>query len=320
MRDREKEGASRTIARRGALLPRVAGAGALALLGAACSWYPAERGQRLEGRVDRIEEERPTAAQGAPANAASKDQLARVDSAVGDLRKRLDGLEAAPRPKAGPAEGQQELAAEVARLRASLDQQTKRLDAMERTLASASEAQPEREKVATPAPRRSEKPPRRASPPPAPAPAAAAQPPAGLSGTGTGQEVPGALALAREQEQKGDKGVARELYQQYVKQFPTDPASAEAHFRLGDLAYGERRYGEAITEFGKVAEDFPRSERAPEALLRTADSMIALGMRDDAALLLAEVPKRYPGSAAAARAKQRLSQLPKSSGAAKTNE
>ncbi len=316
----ENEGWSGTAARRGVLLSRAAVTGALALLVGACSWYPAERGQRLEGRVDRIEEGGPSASGAAP-NAASREQVARVDAAVGDLRKRLDALEAAPRAKAGPPEGQQELAGEVARLRASLDQQTKRIDEMERTLARAREPAAGGEKVAAAPPQRRapEKAVRRAPPQPAPS-APPAEPPPSLSGTGAGQEGSGALALAREQERRGQKGVARELYQQYVTQFPTDPASAEAHYRLGDRAYGDRRYKDAISEFGKVAENFPRSEQAPEALVRTADSMIALGMRDDAALLLAEVPKRYPGTPAAARAKQRLAQLPKSAPAGKTNE
>jgi tol-pal system protein YbgF len=316
MPNRQNERPASPIARRGARASRAAfitigRGGAIALLAAACSWYPAERGQRLEGRVDRIEEERPAAAQGGEvSSAALREQLARVDASLGDIRKRLDGLEAAPPAKAGSPEGQQ-LSAELTRLRATLEQHTQRLDAMERTIAQGRGASGQ---AATQGKRAPAKAPPRA---PSPAPEATAS----VAGTGTAGGGAGALALAREQEKKGEKGVARELYQQYVAQFPTDPAAAEAHYRLGDLAFGERKYDDAIVEFGKVAKDFPRSDRAPDALLRTADSMIALGMKDDAAVVLSEIPRRYPGTPAAARATKRLGQQPKPAAPpGKTNE
>ena len=77
------------------------------------------------------------------------------------------------------------------------------------------------------------------------------------------------LALAQKQEQAGEKGVARELYEEYVKKWPSDPRSADAWFRLGELAHGDKRYREAVLAFGKVVQDFPRSDKAPDALLRT---------------------------------------------------
>jgi tol-pal system protein YbgF len=117
------------------------------------------------------------------------------------------------------------------------------------------------------------------------------------------------LALAQEQEAKGERGVARQLYDEYVKRWPTDPRAADAHFRLGEIAYGEQRWREAILAYGKVAQDFPRSDKAPDAMLRTAEAMVQLDLRDDARALFAEVEKRYPKTTAAAKAKARLAQL-----------
>ena len=116
------------------------------------------------------------------------------------------------------------------------------------------------------------------------------------------------LALAREQEAKGERAVAREIYEEYVKKWPSDARSADAHFRLGELWFGDRRYREAILEYGKVAQDFPRSDKAPDALLRTGESMLALDLRDDARKLFEEVGSRYPNSTAAQRAKARLAE------------
>ncbi|HTT70426.1 MAG TPA: tetratricopeptide repeat protein, partial [Anaeromyxobacteraceae bacterium] len=130
-------------------------------------------------------------------------------------------------------------------------------------------------------------------------------------------EPSGVFALAREQEAKGQKEVARDLYREYVEKFPRDPNAAHAHYRLGELAYGDHKYPEAIVEYGKVAQDFPHAEEAPDALYRTAESMLAIDLRDDAMVVLSEIPTRYPTSAAAARAKERLADLKGGGGAKK---
>jgi tol-pal system protein YbgF len=293
-------GPTSASARRGATI-------ALAMLAGAC-WYPKERGDRLEQRLDQIEGERP--ADRSSDSAAIHAELKRVEANLADVQAKLQELASAKKPGAEPTARQTELTAEVGRLRASVEEYGRRLDAVERSVAQqgrASERTAERQ-GAPPA-----KSTRKAPPPsPAPAPQARAAPEAGTGAAGAGAAAAGgatgALALAREQEQRGQKDVARELYQQYADENPTEPGAAEAHFRLGELAYGERRYNDAILEFGRVARDFPRSAQAPDALLRTADSMTALGMKDDAATILAEIPQRYPSSSAAARAKKRLAE------------
>jgi tol-pal system protein YbgF len=118
------------------------------------------------------------------------------------------------------------------------------------------------------------------------------------------------FALAQKEEKSGDKGVARELYQQYAKRWPTDPKAAEASYRAGELLFAQRRYREAILAYGKVAEDFPRSERAPDALVQLAQSMIALDMNEDARSILVQVGEKYPRSDAASRAKKLAAEIP----------
>jgi tol-pal system protein YbgF len=117
------------------------------------------------------------------------------------------------------------------------------------------------------------------------------------------------LALAQKEEASGDKGVARELYQQFAKRWPTDPKAAEASYRAGEILFAQRRYREAILAHGKVAEGFPRSDLAPHALVRIGESMIALDMKDDATAILGQVLEKYPKSPAAPRAKKLLAGL-----------
>lgn len=283
-------------------LRRRSGVVALALLLGAC-WYPKERGARLEQRVERMEGESP--GQGDATAAAVREQGRRVDAALAEVKAKLEELERAPRPSAEAPARQAERAEELKRLGATLEQQAQRLDAQARRLdgLERSLAQARRggagERVAEPR-----------------APAPAPEKPAPRAVPELPHDKAGYLAFGREQESKGEKTVAREVYEQYVVEFPTDPGSAEAHFRLGELAFGERRYRDAILEFGKVAKEFPRSDRAPDALLRTGESMLRLDMKEEAVAVLDEVPKRYPGTPAAARAKKHLAELPRTSAAA----
>jgi tol-pal system protein YbgF len=117
------------------------------------------------------------------------------------------------------------------------------------------------------------------------------------------------LALARTEEEKGEKGIAREIYEEYVRKWPSDPRAAEAGFRAGELLFDQKRFRDALLSYGKVAEDFPRAERAPDAMLGAAESMLRLDMKDEAAAVLGQVVERYPKSQAAAKAKARLKEL-----------
>ena len=117
------------------------------------------------------------------------------------------------------------------------------------------------------------------------------------------------FALAQQQEEKGEKGVAREIYEEYARKWPSDPRAAEAGFRAGELLFGQKRYREALLAYGRVAEDFPRSERAPAAMLGAAESMVRLEMKDEAVAVLGQLVQRYPKSDAAAKARARLHEL-----------
>ncbi len=117
------------------------------------------------------------------------------------------------------------------------------------------------------------------------------------------------LAAAQREERDGDKGVAREMYDEYARRWPSDPHTADARFRAGEIAFGQKRWRDALLSYGKVAEDFPRAEIAPDAMLGAAESMVNLDMTDDARAILEQLVQKYPKSKAAARAKGRLAEL-----------
>jgi TolA-binding protein len=117
------------------------------------------------------------------------------------------------------------------------------------------------------------------------------------------------FALAQAQEEKGEKGIAREIYDEFIRKWPSDPRAAEAGFRSGELLSAMNRHRDALLAYGRVAEAFPRSDRAPAAMLGAAESMLRLEMKDDAISVLRQLVERYPKSDAAGKAKARLAEL-----------
>ena len=266
----------------------------LALLLASACWVPVERGRQMEARIQRLEgESECSARQLEEQRAVLRDRIAAADAKIAEVQKKLDELNAtAHRTGADLAVNQDRLVEEVRRLSGTLEELSHRLDLVDQALAQQKSDTDARF--------------------------------AALKGAGALDEFEARrkveqlklptdkgefFALAQAQEGKGERAVARVLYEDFVKRWPSDPRAADANFRLGELWYGDRRYREAILAYGKVAQDFPRSDKAPDALFRTGESMLALDLRDDARGLFEEVVNRYPRSTAAQRAKARLQDL-----------
>jgi tol-pal system protein YbgF len=275
---------------RGARL-RLAVVAAAALPGC---WVPIERGRQMEARIQRlevqgVEQQRTMDEQ----REVVRDRVAKMDQKIQEVQTKIDELNQAAR-RSGADLGVQlgRLQEEFARVKGDLEVAQHKLAEVEKGVTALDQKTEGRF--------------------------------AALKGAGALDEFEAKkklesiqrptdkaafLDLARDQETKGEKAVARALYDEFVRKWPADPRAADAHFRLGELWYGDRRYRDAILEYGKVAQDFPRSDKAPDALLRTAESMIEIDLKDDAKAILADIPRKYPNTSAATRAKARLAEL-----------
>lgn len=120
------------------------------------------------------------------------------------------------------------------------------------------------------------------------------------------------LTLAQQQEQKNNRGVARAIYDEYLRRFPGDPQAPIAAIRSGDLAADQQRWKESFVAYGWVYKNAPRSDVAPDAMLGMATAMLQLDeLKADAPAMLKEIVDKYPKSAAAAKAKAKLAELRK---------
>jgi tol-pal system protein YbgF len=119
------------------------------------------------------------------------------------------------------------------------------------------------------------------------------------------------LALADDKAKAGDLETARKLYAEFLKKWPKDELAGEAHQGLGETWFTDGKCREALYEYGKVIQDFPKSKSTPEAYLRSADCFKELKMIAEAKLALEELSRQFPKSEPAKAVKQRLADLEK---------
>jgi tol-pal system protein YbgF len=119
------------------------------------------------------------------------------------------------------------------------------------------------------------------------------------------------LTLARGKAQEGESALARQLYYEFLKKWPKDPQAGDAHYGIGETYALEQHCREALSEYGKVIQDYPKSKSTPAAYLKSAACFRTLKLNDDAKLALQELLRVYPKSEAAKSAKVELANLDK---------
>jgi tol-pal system protein YbgF len=102
---------------------------------------------------------------------------------------------------------------------------------------------------------------------------------------------------------------AVELFQSYLREEPKGANAAAAQFYIGESLYSEQRFADAILEYNKVVQGFPKSSQVPTSLLKQGMAFQSLGEGDSAKLLYQKVVNNYPKSYAAGVAKERLKGL-----------
>jgi tol-pal system protein YbgF len=257
-------------------------------------WVPIERGRQMEARIQRLEVENVEQRRKLDEQRELlRDRVAKADQKIREVQTKIDELnQAARRSGADLGVSLNNLQDEFARVKGDLEVSQHRLDTVEKSL-KAIDADTESRFAA-------------------------------LKGQGAldahearqkiqalprGDDKGALFALAQKTAEAGDEGVAREIYEEYVRRWPNDAKSAEAGFRAGDAYFGQKRWREALLAYGRVAEGFPKSDRAPDAMLGAAESMIRLDMKDDAAAVLGQLLERYPKSDVAPKAKARLAEI-----------
>jgi tol-pal system protein YbgF len=95
-----------------------------------------------------------------------------------------------------------------------------------------------------------------------------------------------------------DYALAEDTFQAFLKRYPTDRRAADAEFWLGESLFQRQRYDAAAQAFLDLSTRHGSHAKAPEALLRLAQSLAAMKQKEMSCATLAEVGRKYPKASA----------------------
>ena len=107
----------------------------------------------------------------------------------------------------------------------------------------------------------------------------------------------------------GNYELARKEFQDYLKFYGDTDLASNAQFYLGEIAYKQKQYDKAVSEFDKVLANYPKSFKLAPARLRKGMALIELGQKTAGVRELREVIKRYPKTEEDRLARAKLTEL-----------
>lgn len=107
----------------------------------------------------------------------------------------------------------------------------------------------------------------------------------------------------------GKYDLSRSEFQDYLKYYGNTDLASNAQFYLGEIAYQQKQYEQAVSEFEKVLVNYPKSFKLAPARYRKGLALLELGERAQGIRELREVVKRYPGTEEDRRARAKLKEL-----------
>jgi tol-pal system protein YbgF len=107
----------------------------------------------------------------------------------------------------------------------------------------------------------------------------------------------------------GKYDLAKSEFQDYLKYYGETDLASNAQFYLGEIAYTQKRYSEAVTEYDKVLNNYPKSFKLAPALYKKGMALLELGQKTSGVRQLRDVVKRYPGTEEERRARAKLKEL-----------
>jgi tol-pal system protein YbgF len=99
-----------------------------------------------------------------------------------------------------------------------------------------------------------------------------------------------------------------------MKEYSQDELADNAQFWIGETYYGEKDFEGAILAYEAVLKKYPKSEKAPGALLKQGFSFIEIGDKKTGKTILEKVVELYPESREAELAKKKIVEIEKGTG------
>jgi tol-pal system protein YbgF len=107
----------------------------------------------------------------------------------------------------------------------------------------------------------------------------------------------------------GKYDLARSEFQDYLRFYGNTDLASNAQFYLGEIAYSQKNYDLAVSEYDKVLTGYPRSFKTAPARLKKALANIELNQKATGVRELREIVKKYPGTEEDRRARAKLKEM-----------
>jgi len=107
----------------------------------------------------------------------------------------------------------------------------------------------------------------------------------------------------------GKYDLARQEFRDYLKYYGDTDLASNAQFYLGEIAYSQKQYQDAVAEYDKVLTVYPKSFKLASARFKKGMALIELGEKNPGVRELREVVRRYPGTEEERRARAKLKEL-----------
>jgi tol-pal system protein YbgF len=107
----------------------------------------------------------------------------------------------------------------------------------------------------------------------------------------------------------GKYDLARSEFQDYLKFYGDTDLASNAQFYLGEIAYSQRNYDQAVSEYDRVLTNYPKSFKLAPARYRKGVALIEQGQKPAGIRELREVIKRFPGTDEERKARAKLKEL-----------
>jgi len=103
--------------------------------------------------------------------------------------------------------------------------------------------------------------------------------------------------------------LATQEFQDYLKFYGDTDLASNAQFYLGEIAYNQNQFQQALDFYNKVVENYPKSFKTASARMRKGFCLAELGQKTAAIRELRAVVRQYPGTDEAKRSTAKLREL-----------
>ena len=107
----------------------------------------------------------------------------------------------------------------------------------------------------------------------------------------------------------GKYDLASQEFHDYLHFYGDTDLASNAQFYLGEIAFAQKQYQQAVDEYDKVINNYPKSFKLATARYRRGLAEIELGQKTSGVRDLREVIRRYPGTDEEKKARGRLKEL-----------